>query len=207
MDWLEKAYDMVPQSWIINCLKMYKISDEIIKCSEKIMETCRVELASGENSLPEVKIKRGIIQSDALLQLLFVIVMMPLHHILRKCPSGYKLSKSQEKPSPNIRGRYQTVYQKRKRIVNPNMQWEYTVVSLDGSWHRKMHHANNEKRKTTHDARNGITKSRKVRTLGEKETYKVFGILEADSIKQVDIKKKGKNKYSGNRNVTWNQTT
>ena len=26
----KKAYDMVKKSWIINCLKMYKISDEII---------------------------------------------------------------------------------------------------------------------------------------------------------------------------------
>ena len=28
MDWIDykKAYDMVPQSWIIRCLKMYKIS-------------------------------------------------------------------------------------------------------------------------------------------------------------------------------------
>ena len=32
MAWIEykKAYDMVPQSWIINCLKMYKISHETI---------------------------------------------------------------------------------------------------------------------------------------------------------------------------------
>ena len=33
MSWIDykKAYDMVPQSWIINCLKMYKISHEIIE--------------------------------------------------------------------------------------------------------------------------------------------------------------------------------
>ena len=34
MAWIDnkKAYDMVPQSWIINCLKMFKILDEIIEC-------------------------------------------------------------------------------------------------------------------------------------------------------------------------------
>ncbi len=32
MAWIDnkKAYDMVPQSWIIHCLKMYKISYEVL---------------------------------------------------------------------------------------------------------------------------------------------------------------------------------
>ena len=44
--WIDykKAYDMVPQSWIINCLKMFKISDEVINFIEKTMKTWRVEL-------------------------------------------------------------------------------------------------------------------------------------------------------------------
>ncbi len=35
--WIDykKAYDMVPQRWIINCLKMYKISHEVINIIEK----------------------------------------------------------------------------------------------------------------------------------------------------------------------------
>ena len=37
MAWIgyKKAYDMVPQSWIINCLEMYKISHETIHFIEK----------------------------------------------------------------------------------------------------------------------------------------------------------------------------
>ena len=37
MAWIDnkKAYDIVPQSWIINCLKMYKISQEVINFIEK----------------------------------------------------------------------------------------------------------------------------------------------------------------------------
>ena len=40
MAWIDykKAYDMVPQSWIINCLKMYKITDEVINFIEKTMK-------------------------------------------------------------------------------------------------------------------------------------------------------------------------
>ena len=36
-------------------------------------------------------------QWDALSPLQFIIAMMPLNHILKKCTTGYKLSRSQEK--------------------------------------------------------------------------------------------------------------
>ena len=97
--WIDdkKANDMHPQSWIINYLKMYKISDEVINFTEKTMKAWRVELTAGGRRLAEVKIQRGIFQVDALLPLLFKIATMPLNHILRKCTAGYKFSWSQEK--------------------------------------------------------------------------------------------------------------
>ena len=90
MAWIDdkKAYDMVPQSWIINCFKMYKISHEAIHFIEKTMKNWRVELTTGGKSLAETKIQRGIFQGDALSPLLFIIAMMPLNHILRKCTAG-----------------------------------------------------------------------------------------------------------------------
>ena len=49
MAWInhKKAYDMVPHSWIINCLKMNKISDEVINFIEKTMKNYRLELTAG----------------------------------------------------------------------------------------------------------------------------------------------------------------
>ena len=40
MAWIDfkKVYDRVPKSWIINCLKMYKISDEVINLMFSYME-------------------------------------------------------------------------------------------------------------------------------------------------------------------------
>ena len=49
---------------MINCLKMYKISDVIIKFIEKTMKTWKVELTAREKSLAEAKIHRGIFQGD-----------------------------------------------------------------------------------------------------------------------------------------------
>ena len=68
MAWIDykKAHDMVPQSWIIFCLKMYKISHEVINFIEKTMQTWRVELTAGGRSIVETKIQRGIFQGYAL---------------------------------------------------------------------------------------------------------------------------------------------
>ena len=67
---------MVPHSWIINCLKMYKISVEIINFIKKTMKIWRVELTAGGKSLAEAKNQRGIFQGDAISPLLFIIAMI-----------------------------------------------------------------------------------------------------------------------------------
>ena len=53
--WIDntKAYDTLPQSWILHCLKMYKISHEVINFIEQTMKTWRVELTAGGSSIAE----------------------------------------------------------------------------------------------------------------------------------------------------------
>ena len=80
---------MVPQS----CLKMDKMSNEVIKFIEKIMKNWRVELTAGGKGLAEEKIQRGIFQGDALSRLVFMIAMMPLNFIHWKYTGNYKLFK------------------------------------------------------------------------------------------------------------------
>ena len=88
---------MIPQIWILHCFKIYEIPEEVIEFIEKTMETLKVELIVRGKSFAELKTQRGIFQGDVLLPLLLEKAMMPLNHILRKCTTGYKLSKSQEK--------------------------------------------------------------------------------------------------------------
>ena len=89
MAWIDykNAYDMVPQSWILHCLKMHKITNQIVQFIEKTMQTWRVELAIEEQNLAAVKIQRGIFQGDALSPLLYVIAMMPINHFFEKMHS------------------------------------------------------------------------------------------------------------------------
>ena len=51
----------------------------------------------GKEVLGEVKIEREIFQGDSLSPLLFVVILIPLTHILRKAKPGYQFTNSGEK--------------------------------------------------------------------------------------------------------------
>ena len=56
MGWVgnKKAYDMVSQTWIIECLKIYKISDKFINFIMEAMKNWKMELTTGEKTLAGV---------------------------------------------------------------------------------------------------------------------------------------------------------
>ena len=93
MAWVDhkKAYDMVPHSWIIECLKLTHVAENIINFVERSMSSWRTELTSSGEMLGSVRIRRGIFQGDSLSPLLFVICMIPLTCVLRKARVGYML--------------------------------------------------------------------------------------------------------------------
>ena len=101
MAWIDykKAYDMIPHSWILECLKMVGVDEKIITMLENSMGQWKVMLTADGNNLGNINIRRGIFQGDSLSPLLFVISMIPLSLILRKCNAQYSLGK--DKPSIN----------------------------------------------------------------------------------------------------------
>ena len=165
---------MVLQSWIIYSLKMYKISDEEINFIEKTMQTMRVELTTGGRSLAETKIQRGIFQGDALSPLLFIIAMMPINQILRKCTVGYKLSKSQEEINHLMYMDDMKLFAKNEkeletlihvvRIYNQDIRMEFCIEKC------AMQVMKSGKRHLSDGME--LPNQDKTRTLGEKETYK-----------------------------------
>ena len=91
MAWVDykKAYDMVPHSWILECMELVNISDNITNFLKNSMPNWKTELTACGESLAEVDIKRGIFQGDSLSPLLFVVCMVPLSSVLRKMRTGY----------------------------------------------------------------------------------------------------------------------
>ena len=99
MAWIDykKAYDMVPHSWILECLEALGIDETIRKLLENSMKKWSVELTCGSESLGDVRIKRGIFQGDSLSPLLFVACLIPLTYVLRRCAAGYEFSSNGSK--------------------------------------------------------------------------------------------------------------
>ena len=169
---------------------MYKIPHEFINFIEQTMKTWRVDLTAGGRIIAETKIQRGIFQGDAPSPLLFIIAMMPLNHILRKCAAVYKLSRSQEKINhlmymddiklfaKNERELENLIHTVRiySRDIGIEFDIEKSAMLVMKSGKR---HMTDRIEQLNHD---------RIRTLKEKETYKYLGILEADTIKQAQMK-------------------
>ena len=165
---------------------MYKISDEVIKLIEKTMKTWRVELTAGGSSLAKAKIQRGIFQGDALLPLLSIIAMMTLNYILRKCTGGYKLSRSQEKINHLMYIDDIKLFAKNekelKTLIHANRIYSQDIGMEFGIEKCAMLEMKSGKRHLIDEME--LPNQDKIRTLGENETYKYLGILEADTIRK-----------------------
>ena len=99
MAWIDyrKAYDFVPHSWILECLDMLGIADNVRIFLEKSMKKWKLLLSSNEADLCEVDINRGISQGDSLSPLIFVICMIPMSLFLRKVKASYEWGRKEKK--------------------------------------------------------------------------------------------------------------
>ena len=133
MAWIDykKAYDMVPQSWIINCLKMFKLSNEVTNFIEKTMKTWKVELTAGQKSLAEAKV-----QGDALSPLLFIIEMTYRHQKIIKGTGvlGYKRTSQNTETSPGDLSKLAVTYSRERPSANADVKNSQEGVNDNNSW-------------------------------------------------------------------------
>ena len=97
MAWIDykKAY-MVSHSWIIECLDLFGVAENIKSLLVNSMEKWRVMLRAGNLEFGEVDIKQGIFRGDSLSPSVFVLALIPLSLILKK-GQARKFSGSKEK--------------------------------------------------------------------------------------------------------------
>ena len=118
--------------------------------------------------------------------------MMPLNNIIRKCTAEYKLSRPQEKINHLMYMDDIKLFAKNEkeletlihvvRIYSQDIGMEFGIEKC------AMLIMKSGKRHMT-DAME-LPNHNKIRTLGENETNKYLGILEADTMKQVQMKDK-----------------
>ena len=80
-------------SRILECLELFGAAQNVKTLLENSMNGWQTELISNGESLGSVSIRRGIFQGDSLSPLLFVVSMIPLSLVLRKCEAGYTFAK------------------------------------------------------------------------------------------------------------------
>ena len=99
MAWIgyRKAYDLVPHSWVNQCMEMFGIAENLRTFLQKSMQQWRLSLTANGEDLGEINVKRGIFQGDSLSPLLFVLSMVLLPLIIKKVNACYKWGKKEYK--------------------------------------------------------------------------------------------------------------
>ena len=193
MGWIDykKAYDMVPHPWILECLKLFGAAENIRSLLENSMKSWRTELTSNGQTLGTVSIKRGIFQGDSLSPLLFVVTMIPLTLILRKCEAGclyanntklnhlffmddLKLYARNENQLDSLK---QTV-----RIISKDIGRKFGIEKCAVLVLKRGRLAQSEGIRLPDETT--------IRAMREREGYKYLGVLEADGMLNDTMKKK-----------------
>jgi hypothetical protein len=197
--WIDykKAFDSVPHSWILKSLEMLGVSNNIRRSIEAAMQTWNTTLTANGQVLGDVRIRRGIFQGDSLSPLLFIVAMIPLTTILRKTKKGYKTSKSNEKISHLLYMDDLKLYSRTEAelesLLNTVKIFSDTIEMEFGL----------EKCATLSIQRGEIKQAQgielpnkqTIRSLNLEESYKYLGILQADNIKHMQVKRKTTTEY------------
>lgn len=199
MGWIDykKAYDMVPHTWIHECLGMYKVSKKIRQMMKSSMETWRTVLECKGSELGEVNIQRGIFQGDSLSPLLFVIAMIPLTSVLRKATPGY-LFKNKTKINHLLYMDDVKMFGKTKQEMESLMNTVRVFSDGIGMQFGIDKCAITVLKRGKLESRNNdiiFDNQETIKSLDENNRYKYLGILELDDIKHKEMKSKVEKEY------------
>ena len=191
MAWIDyrKAFDMVPHSWLLECLRLYGAADNLVSLLANTMHHWKTTLRAAGTTLAEVNIRRGIFQGDSLSPLLFIIAMIPMTKALRKIKNGYQLGKQGAvinhlmfmddikiygKNAKSLESLVHTV-----RIITEDIKMEFGI--------EKCAVINIVKGQTIESKGIELPDGKTMKDIGE-TSYKYLGILEDDCIKHEEMK-------------------
>eukprot|EP00957_Ditylum_brightwellii_P011580 875552-Ditylum_brightwellii.AAC.1 len=93
----QKAYNLVPHSWISEVLETYKVESTLHRFIEKLIpfRRTKLNLYTGNDTITtkELFIWSGIFQGDSLSPLIFCIALFPLSCKLHQAGTGFRIGK------------------------------------------------------------------------------------------------------------------
>ena len=176
----KKAYAMVPHPWIIECLDLFGVAENIKSALANSMEKWKVMLCSGNSQL-EVEIKRCMFQGDSSSPLEFVLALISLSLILKKAKAAYEFSESKEKINHLLFMDHLKLYIRSEKGVDSLVQ-TVRVFSEDIGMEfgiEKCAMLVMEKGKIVKSVGIELPDGKGIKPT-RSESYKYFGILEAD---------------------------
>ena len=176
--------------WIIECLDLFGVPENIKSLLVNSMERWKVMLSSGNSELGEIEIKRGIFQGDSLSPLVFVLELIPLNLILKKTKVAYEFSKSKEKINHLLFMDDLKLYSRSEKGLDSLIQ-TVCIFSEDTGMEfgiEKSAMLVMQKGKIVKSVGIELPDDKGIKSLQEGESYKYLGILEADKFLEEKMK-------------------
>ena len=198
MAWIDyrKAYDLVPHSWVIECMEMFGIAENLRTFLQKIMQQWRLSLTANGEDLGEVNVKRRIFQGDSQSPLLFVLSMVPFSLILKKVNACYKWGKKEYELNHLLFMDDLKLYAKSEEQTNTLVRTVY-VFSTDIGMEfgiKKCGILTMKRGKIVKSEWIKLQDGEVMKQVGQKG-YTYLGIIELDKIKETEMKEEITKEY------------
>ena len=184
----KKAYDMVPHSWIVECLDLFGVAENIKSLLVNSMEKWKVMLYSGNPELGEVKKRYFSRRFFILFSVCFSIDSIKFD--LRTAKAAYEFSENKDKINHLLFMDDLKLYSRSEkgldslvktvRVFSEDIGMEFGI--------EKCAMLVMEKGKTVKSVGLELPDGKVIKSLQERESYKYLGILEADKFLEWKMK-------------------
>ena len=189
-----KAYDSVSHSWIVEVMKIYRISSVIIRFLEVAMTMWKTNLflthSEGVITVENVRFYRGIFQGDSLSPILFILAINPVSTLINQRCHGYRMNGvtvTHQLYMDDFKG-YTDTPENLQKLVDLVFQFSTDIGMKFGLSKCKVVHLRGGKLLGRGGLSLGV--GGEIDEMKPGDVYKYLGIEEADGIKHELVKEK-----------------
>ncbi|XP_064072076.1 uncharacterized protein LOC113393371 [Vanessa tameamea] len=202
-----KAFDSIPHSWLLYVLQHYKIHPQLIYFLENSMQNWKTTLkitGHANTETPDILIRRGIFQGDALSPLWFCLALNPLSNMLQKSNLGYIITTPHKDTTLT-----HLMYMDDIKLYSDTIQSLHHLADITQTFSRDIHMEFGIDKCKTFSVKNGkivpnsyiLESGNIIEPLEEEATYKYLGFQQARNINQKETKNSLKTKFKHRLNI------